>query len=56
MRPLREYGPAAFTIDDPLDSCQRFLGPAFTFLAEDSAWDLASPVSRARQADRTGKD
>ena len=55
MRPLREYGPAPFTIDDPLDSCQRFLGPAFTFLAEDSAWDLASPVSRSRQADRTGK-
>jgi hypothetical protein len=50
--PLHSYGPATFVVDDPLDSCQRFLGPTFTFLAEDSAWDLASPVSRARQAER----
>jgi hypothetical protein len=52
MPPLRDYGPAPFTIDDPLESCQRYLGPGFTFLAEDSAWDLESPVSRARQAER----
>ena len=38
-------------IDDPLDSCQRCLGPTYTFLSEDSAWDLASPVSRPRQAE-----
>ncbi len=47
---LGELGPAPFTIDDPLDSCQHSLGPPFTFLSEDSAWDLASPVSRPRQA------
>jgi radical SAM superfamily enzyme YgiQ (UPF0313 family) len=51
--PLRSHGPASFTVDDPLDSCQRFLGPTYTFLSEDSAWDLASPVSRPRQADLT---
>jgi len=50
LGPLRDYQPAAFTVDDPLDSCQRFLGPTYTFLSEDSAWDLASPVSRPRQA------
>ncbi len=48
--PLRAYGPAVFTVDDPLDSCQRSLGPPFTFLSEDSAWDLGSAVSRPRQA------
>jgi hypothetical protein len=53
LGPLREYGPAPFTVDDPLDSCQKFLGPTYTFLSEDSAWDLASPVSRPRQADLT---
>jgi hypothetical protein len=46
---LRDLEPALFTIDDPYDSCQRSLGPPFTFLAEDSAWDLDSPVSRPRQ-------
>jgi radical SAM superfamily enzyme YgiQ (UPF0313 family) len=47
---LHEFGSALFSVDDPLDSCQYSLGPPFTLLAEDSAWDLASPVSRPRQA------
>jgi hypothetical protein len=47
---LGTYGPALFTVEDPLDSCQQSLGPPFTFLSEDSAWDLGSPVSRPRQA------
>ena len=50
VAPLRQYGPSLFTVDDPLDSCQQSLGPPFTFLSEDSAWDLDSPVSRPRQA------
>jgi hypothetical protein len=53
LAPLRTYRPASLTVDDPLESCQRFLGPTYTFLSEDSAWDLASPVSRPRQADLT---
>jgi hypothetical protein len=55
MKPLRSFGPASFSVDDPLHSCQRFLGPTYTFLSEDSAWDLASPVSRPRQAELSAR-
>jgi hypothetical protein len=55
LPPLRSFTAATFPIDDPLDSCQRFLGPTYTFLSEDSAWDLASPVSRPRQAEPGSK-
>jgi hypothetical protein len=48
---LRDRRSSSFSVDDPLDSCQRAMGPTYTFLSEDSAWDLSSPVSRPRQAD-----
>ena len=34
----------------PAGQLSASLGPPFTFLSEDSAWDLDSPVSRPRQA------
>jgi hypothetical protein len=55
VEPLRSYGPASFAVDDPLESCQRYIGSTYTFLSEDSAWDLASPVSRPRQADTSAR-
>jgi hypothetical protein len=55
IAPLRTHEPAPFVVDDPLESCQRYIGSTYAFLSEDSAWDLASPVSRPRQADVTAR-
>ena len=50
VTPLRELGPGSLTVEDPLDTCSRGMGfPAMSILYYDSAWDLTSPVSRARQ-------
>jgi hypothetical protein len=56
VEPLRSFPAANFAVDDPLDSCQRSLGSTYAFLSEDSAWDLASPVSRPRQAAQVGRE
>ena len=50
VTPLGDLPPARFPVADPLESCQRNLGRSYVLLAEDSAWDLDSPVSRPRQA------
>jgi radical SAM superfamily enzyme YgiQ (UPF0313 family) len=45
VRPLRDYGPATFTVDDPADVCSHGQGYDVDEGLLDS-WEMASPVSR----------
>jgi radical SAM superfamily enzyme YgiQ (UPF0313 family) len=49
VEPLRSFGSAEFTIDDPHDVCRTGLGGTVDSLSLSLAgWELGSPISRAR--------